>query len=81
MSTSKRMDVICIVAIVLALLITVVFMNGKNLGLQGTVSEDADSGYFTANDRNGAWDTSKATKISLSGDTAKVTGDNAYFLD
>lgn len=34
MSTHKYMDKICIVAIILALIVTVIFMNAKDLGIK-----------------------------------------------
>ena len=82
MSTHKNFDKICVVVLVLTLLLTVLFMNGEKLGLEVVVDEDdeAHSGsvYFTANDLNGAWDTSGATRITLEGDSASVSGSGAY---
>ena len=85
MSTSKHIDIICVVVLVLSLLLTVLFMNGEALGIEKVVDEDAEansgSAYFTANDLNGDWDTSSATVITLNGGSAKVSGSGAYAYD
>lgn len=81
MSTHKHIDKICLVAALLALLITVLFMNGAALGLTAINSDDEGSGYFTANDLNGSWNSSDATKITLTGDGGKVTGNGAYIYN
>lgn len=68
-----------------ALLITVLFMNGSSLGLQAVVDEDTESSegnaYFTANDLDGDWDDSAATRITLKGDAASIQGNGAYISD
>ena len=85
MSTHKHFDTICVVVIVLAVLLTGLFMNGEALGLTAVVDEDAESytgtEYFTANDLNGAWDTSDATVITLNGGDAVISGSGAYAYD
>ena len=81
MSTSKHIDVICVVVIVLSLLVTILFMNGEKLGVTPIQSEETDSSYFTANDLNGSWDTSGATRITLSDAASRVSGGGAYVLD
>ena len=85
MSTHKHIDKICIAVLIVSLIVTVIFMNGKSFGLVGIVDEDAEgyegTTYFTANDQNGTWDTSSATTISLNGDEATVTGGGAYAYD
>ncbi|MBQ9032380.1 MAG: carbohydrate-binding domain-containing protein [Parasporobacterium sp.] len=85
MSTHKKFDVICVVVILCALVITVLFMNGEKLGLIPVADEDSPyyrkSDYFTANDLNGDWDDSSATKITLTGDSAKISGNGAYCLE
>ena len=82
MSTHKHFDTICVVVLVLSLLLTVLFLFGERLGIQVVVDEDdeAHSGsvYFTANDLDGAWDSSGATVITLLGDSAEVSGSGAY---
>ena len=57
MSTSKNFDRICIVVIILALLFTVMFMNGRSLGIEAT---DNGIGY---EDR--LFDTSKVHTIAI----------------
>ena len=86
MSTHKKLDVICIVVIVLALILTILFMNGEKLGLQKIVDEDSPyyegTEYFTSNDLNGDWEADSATAvITLEGDTASVHGSGAYVLN
>ena len=86
MSTHKNINLICVIAIVLAMLVTVAFMNGERLGLTSVVDEDAEtfteSKYFTANDLDGDWDASEPTAtITLNGDSAKISGNGAYYYD
>lgn len=82
MSTHKNINKICIFITILALIFTIVFMNGEKLGLKSIVDEDAenyeDSVYFTTNDQNGNWDDTDATTITLNGDTCKISGNGAY---
>ena len=82
MSTHKNINRICVVVTILALVITIIFMNGKKLGLKSQYDEDSevyeDSAYFTTNDLNGNWDDSEATIITLDGDTCKISGNGAY---
>ena len=81
MSTHRHIDAICVAVLILTLLITVLFMNGEALGIRVIVDEDAEEHggelWFTANDRNGAWDTGGATLIKLNGDSASVSGGGA----
>lgn len=85
MSTHKHFDLICVAVLILMLLTTVLFINGERLGIQVIVDEDAeansDSSYFTANDRKGDWDTAGATRITLKGGTASISGGGAYVYD
>ena len=86
MSTSKYIDRICAVGLVITLLVTVLFMNGEKLGLQAVADTDAEnySGTekFTANDQNGTWtDNAYTTYITLENDTAEIDGNGAYILD
>ena len=59
MSTHRHIDAICIGVLVCTLLLTVLFMNGKALGLRTAAEveagEETDSPWFTANDRDGNW--------------------------
>lgn len=83
MSTSKYVDKLCIVAIALILVITALFMFGEKPGMTVIRREEEESAsqMFTANDLNDDWDTAGATKIDLNGDSAKITGNGAYFSD
>ena len=85
MSTHRYFDAICVVVLALTLLITVLFMNGEAYGIQVIVDEDAEAyGHavpFTENDKNGAWDTARATQITLDGDAVSVFGGGAYAFD
>ena len=85
MSTHRHFDAICVAVLIVTLLITLLFMNGEALGIRVIVDEDSEahSGetWFTANDRNGAWDSTGATQITLSGSSAEVSGGGAYVLD
>ena len=85
MSTHRYFDAICVVVLALTLLITVLFMNGEAYGIQVIVDEDAEAyGHavpFTENDKNGTWDTSRATQITLNGDEVSVFGGGAYAFD
>lgn len=82
MSTHKNIDRICVAVILVAMVITVLFMNGAALGLQVIVDDDAErnsgSKYFTVNDRDGSWDTTDATIIELQGSDAIIHGKGAY---
>ena len=42
MSTDKHIDRICIIITLVALLVTVLFMNGEKLGIERIVDEDAE---------------------------------------
>ncbi len=85
MSTHRWIDRICVIVMVLSLVVTALFMNGERLGIELISDTDAEgyagNEYFTANDLNGSWDTSEATQITLSGDSARITGNGAYWLD
>lgn len=78
MSTHKHIDTICIVIVVFTLLLTVLFMNGKALGIAVIASEENSDELFTANDLDADWDASGATRITLSDDGSKVSGNGAY---
>lgn len=81
MSTSKYVDKICIAAISLTLVLTILFMFGEKLGITAIHREEDEntSEMFTANDLNAEWDTAGACKIVLSGNSAKISGNGAYF--
>lgn len=82
MSTHKYFDRICVAVLIVTLLITVLFMNGERLGIQVIVDADSeahsDDSLFTENDLDGAWDTSGASVITLSGASASISGSGAY---
>lgn len=78
MSTHKYIDKICILVTVLVLMLTVLFMNGKALGITVLASEDESGDLFTANDLNADWDITGATEITLSDDGTTVKGNGAY---
>ena len=79
MAGHKRIDGICIVIVVITLMLTVLFMNGKALGISTLENGESTDSMFTANDLNGDWDDTGATRITLSGDSAAITGNGAYF--
>lgn len=81
MSTHKHFDKLCYAVLAVTLIITILFMNGKSLGLSTTENEDASNDMFTANDLNSNWDTSSAHTIILSDEGNTVTGNGAYILD
>ena len=85
MSTHKYFDRICVVVIVFALVVTFLFMNGEVFGIEKIIDEDSeahsDQQYFTAGDLNPEYDISDANVITLSGDSAQVTGNGAYAYD
>lgn len=85
MSTHSKLDKICVAVVVCCLILTALFMKGESLGIKKIIDEDAeqnsDSEYFTLNDREGNWDTSDATVITLTGDGAEISGNGAYAND
>ena len=85
MSTSKHFNKICIIVIILAMLGTVLFMNGEAFGLTPVIDTDSeyhsDDVWFTENDKDAGWDTSGATVITLEGEDASVSGQGAYAYD
>ena len=85
MSTHRHIDAICLVILLLMLLITLLFMNGKALGLRTIAEVEAEENeaslYFTANELNGDWSTDGAARISLLGSRAAVMGGGAYVYD
>ncbi len=81
MSTSKHIDKICIAIVCLTLVLTILFTFGEKLGITVIHSEEDEntSEMFTANDLNAEWDTAGACNIVLSGDSATINGNGAYF--
>ena len=85
MSTQKHIDKICVAAVLLAMIIAAVFMNGEKIGIETLANEDRETyeatEHFTSNDLNsGEMDFSDAVKITLNGDTASIQGNGAYVL-
>ena len=72
MSTHKKIDIICIAAIFFALALTALIMNGKAFSITAVAGEGADSED---------WDTSSATKITLSDNGSTIHGNGAYIYD
>ena len=85
MSAHKKFDTICVAVLVIAIALTVLFMNGKSLGITAVTDEESeaysDSAYFTSSDHNGDWSGYDVTTVTLSGDTATISGGGAYVYD
>lgn len=81
MSTHKRIDVICFAAVIFAIVLAALFMNGRTLGLIPGEAEGINSDMFTSNDLNAAWDAASATKITLSDEGSVISGNGAYLYD
>ena len=86
MIAQKHIDKICVLAVVLAMVIAVLFMNGEKLGIKNIVDEDRESfeatDHFTSNDLNSAsFDFSDAVKITLDNDRVSIQGNGAYVLN
>lgn len=81
MSTHRHIDALCACITVLTVLLAVLFMNGAALGIEPLEDGDGGQGQFTANDLDGEWDASDATKIMLTSDGADITGTGAYAVD
>lgn len=81
MIKAKHIDGLCIAVISITLVITVLFMFGERLGLTVVHREEDEetSAMFTANDLNADWDTDGACKITLSDNSADISGNGAYF--
>ena len=84
MSTHKKADIICIIGIIAAVIICVLFMNGRKLGITTVVDEDAETyvgnEYFTTNDLN-VPGTDNVCSVKLNGTDGKISANGAYFLD
>ena len=75
MSTSRHIDSICIIAIIAALAVTVLFMNGEALGLKSI--EKTEDVYFSAADYDTALPET-VCRITLKDKSSTVTGSGAY---
>ncbi|MBR4719050.1 MAG: carbohydrate-binding domain-containing protein [Lachnospiraceae bacterium] len=82
MITSGKIDKICVIVISIAVILTILFMNGTRFGIIPVVDMDSESysgpEYITANDMDGNWDVSGASRIILNGEDARVEGGGAY---
>ena len=78
MSTHKHFNKICYAVLAVTLAITILFMNGKSIGIPVMASEDANNTMFTSDDLNSDWNTSNATEIILSDNNCTVNGNGAY---
>lgn len=81
MSTHKHFNKICYAVLAVTLAITILFMNGKSLGIPVMASEDENNAMFTTDDLNSDWNTSNATEIILSDNGCTVNGNGAYTHD
>ncbi|WP_423977274.1 carbohydrate-binding domain-containing protein [Lancefieldella rimae] len=86
MATDKNINKICMVVLVFTLLLTVAFINGKELGITSVEDQDAENyaanAYFTDNDQDGDWaDNAYTTHITLNGTDGTISGNGAYFQD
>lgn len=80
MSTHKRIDLICIVAVLFTIALTVLLMSGRMFGLLPVMSRSGST-YFTFNDQNADWDRTSATRIELSDKGSTISGNGAYEND
>lgn len=81
MSTSKNIDTICIVILILVLILTVFFMSGEAFIPVLAVNVNDDNGQFTANDLKADWDRAGATEVILTDDGGSIKGSGAYIYD
>lgn len=81
MSTHKHFDKLCYAVLAVTLIITVLFMNGKNLGLSVITNENSKNNMFTSDDLNSEFSASDAQSIVLSDDGSTTDGNGAYTLD
>lgn len=81
MSTHKHFNKICYAVLAVTLMITIIFMNGKALGIAVMANEDSESDMFTVNDLNSDWDSSDAAEIILSDHNSTINGNGAYIYD
>ena len=78
MSTHKKIDIICIAATILTIVLTILLIIGKALVFIPVINAEASSDFFTSNDLNADWDTSYATKIELNDQNTTINGNGAY---
>ena len=80
MSTHKHIDLICVAALIITLVITILFMNGKALGITPFNSQ-SEAGQFKSEDGDANWNANDATHIVLYGESGKISGSGAYLED
>ena len=84
MSTNKHIDKICVIVVVIAVIITLLFMNGEKLGLQVIASADeeehSDDVLFTEMDLDCGWDDADITQVTLTGDNATINGSGSCYF-
>lgn len=78
MSTHKKIDMLCIISVILSIALSVFLLYVKGDGSVTAMSKEAGSGMFTAADLDACWDTASATKIALSDKGSKIDGSGAY---
>lgn len=81
MSTHKRIDGICIAAVFLAIVLTILLINGRALGIVPAMSAEVSDGMFAAKDLDADWDVSSATRIVLSDQGSTIDGNGAYVYE
>ena len=81
MSTHKRIDSVCIAAVLLAIVLTVLLINGRALGIVSVMSAEVSDGMFTAKDLDADWNPSSATRIMLSDQGTAIDGNGAYVYE
>ena len=81
MASDKHLNIICYLAIFLALLITALLVVGKCAGSSWTKAEEEKSDRFSTAERDASWDSSRAEKIVLSGRETRILGNGGYMDD
>lgn len=81
MSTHKKIDMICIVSVILSVMLSVFLVYAKGAGFVTVMRGEAVSDMFTAADLDASWDTASATKIALSDKGSKIDGSGAYIYE
>ncbi len=82
MGRSKHIDIVCVIALIAALVITVCMYAAGSISSADSDSTDPiASEQFTEADLTSEWDSASATYITLNGTTGKVTGNGAYIYN
>ena len=82
MSRNRYTDLVCVLITILTFVVTVVFMNGEQIGLVKAESDSAADrdGIFSERDLDGTWSESSAVQIDLDA-MEGLTDSGAYELD